>query len=492
MEIPKNPKHIHMIAICGTGMGSLATLLTQAGYRVTGSDQAIYPPMSTHLQGLGIRLFEGYGRRYHLKLPHDRGGTRDDNPPDLVVIGNAVSKNNPEVEEVVQLGIPYLSFPQALQQFFMQGKKSLVVAGTHGKTTTTALLAHCLETLGTDPSYLIGGIPQGDQPNVRRGRGDYFVIEGDEYDTAFFDKGPKFLHYAPFYSILTSMEFDHADIYRDLGHVKESFVRFIDLIPETGGALVCQHYPDLVRLAQKCRGTVQSYGMEGADWTAQAIRFTATHTEFTINHRGKPDGSVTTTLSGGHNVLNVLSVYALLRSLGSWTPGARPHGFKSDAIARAISSFQGVKRRQEVIYNQGGLIIIDDFAHHPTAVRETIQAIRQRYPECQLWAVFEPRSNTSKRAVFQQEYAQAFAGADQAILARVFQPEKVPDGRVLDVARLATEITAEGTPARVISDTASIVSYLLAQVSAPAVILIMSNGGFDGLHHKLIKGFDAS
>lgn len=465
-EIPSKIEHIHLIAICGTGMGSLAGLLKEKGYKITGSDHNIYPPMSTQLESLGIPLFEGY----HPKNLKQK--------PDLVVVGNAVSKINPEVQELIRLKIPYISMPEAISHFFIRDKKTIMVAGTHGKTTTSAIIAHLLLELKSDPSYLFGGVSKEGNQNYRNGNGPYFVIEGDEYDTAFFDKESKFLHYKPFYTILTSLEFDHADIYRDIKHFTSSFEKLMDRIDPKGFILACSLYPKLIEILPQSRAPHETYGMDKeADWFAADLKFDADQTTFDIYYRGNKEFRLSSPLAGNHNVLNVLSSFALLRKLG----------INADKFQEALLTFKGIKRRQEVRASINGVIVIDDFAHHPTAVLETVDAIKKRYPQHHLWAVFEPRSNTSKRDIFQEQYSNAFKRADSAIIADVFMPEKVKDGKILNVEKLAAEITKKGTPAKHISGVDTIISHLTSQTKAPAVILIMSNGGFGGIHEKLIQ-----
>lgn len=454
-------KHVHLIAICGTGMGSLAGLFKQKGFHVSGSDQNTYPPMSTELQALGVQLYQGY----HPKNLEIR--------PDLVIVGNAVSKDNVEIVEMCRLGIPYLSMPQAISQFFMTDKKSIVIGGTHGKTTTTALAAHLLTKLGTDPSFLIGGILQGDEKNYHHGLGPYFVIEGDEYDTAYFDKGSKFLHYQPYYSILTSLEFDHADIFRDLNHLKEAFENFLQVLNPNGFLLTCAHYPMLQNLVKKCPQKKYSYGYQSGDWQIQDLRHSEKGSQFELYFQEHHEGQLHSPLFGGHNAENTLAVYTLLRELG----------FKHREIQEALLSFGGIKRRQEVLADIDHRVVIDDFAHHPTAVRETLKAVRARYPEHRIVALFEPRSNTSKRAIFQKDYAEAFRDADYTILADVFMPSKVQDEKILDVDQLAQDI---GDKAIHISDIDAMLEKAVG-FEAPVVYLVMSNGGFGGIHSKLVS-----
>lgn len=472
--LPAAIAHIHFIAICGTGMGSLAILLKEKGYSISGSDQNIYPPMSTQLEKAGIDISQGYD-------------PKNLNPkPDLVIIGNAVSKTNPLVEEVLKQKIPYLSMPQALSHFFITGKKSIVVAGTHGKTTTTALLAHALEQLGARPSYLIGGVPQNGGPSCHFDSGDYFVIEGDEYDTAFFDKGPKFLHYQPYYTLITSLEFDHADIYRDLEHLTESFSKLIEATNPKGFLLLCSDYPGLLKLKKNAvipaeagihpNLLTQTYGNNG-DWQIQNLQFSDKKTQFEVLNKGIKKAEVSISLPGKHNAMNALAVFVLLTQLG----------YKPIEITKALASFEGVKRRQEIRGIVKDIIVIDDFAHHPTAVKETINAIKNCYPDYTLYSVFEPRSNSSKRNIFQEDYAGAFSGSDQVILADVFMPEKVADGKILDVNQLAQDIAAKGIKAKNISGVDAIASEIAREVKPHSVILVMSNGGFGGIHDKILQ-----
>jgi len=454
MLLDKNMQHIHLIAVCGTGMGSLAGLLREKGFHVTGSDQNVYPPMSTELESLGIQLFQGYSP--------DNLNKR----PDLVIVGNAVSKTNPEVLAVLEQGISYCSMPEALSRFFITGKKSIVISGTHGKTTTTALLSHILKEVGTDPSYLIGGILQGGEKNYRLGNGDYFVIEGDEYDTAFFDKGPKFLHYQPFISVMTSLEFDHADIYRDLEHLTDSFRKLIHKTSPEGTIYACSSYKTLQDLCAEI-GLIEKrklffYGKNSSDfWQLKNIWDENGRTYFEV-HSSKGSWTLDVALPGEHNAFNSILAFAVCVDLG----------LDPLKVKAALASFRGVKRRQEIRAEIGNIIVMDDFAHHPTAVKETIAAVKKRYPAHKLWAVFEPRSNSSKRDIFQKDYARA---------------EKVADGKILNIAKLTEDLLSQNLKARHLSGVESIVHDLVKRVQGPAVVLVMSNGGFGGIHEKLIR-----
>jgi UDP-N-acetylmuramate: L-alanyl-gamma-D-glutamyl-meso-diaminopimelate ligase len=353
-DLPRAGSHIHLIAVCGVGMASLAGLLQARGYRVTGSDQNIYPPMSTYLAEIGIEVLSGY-RPEHVS-----------NRPDLVVVGNAISRNNPEAQAVLGQNIPYISFPQALGRFLIGARTSLVIAGTHGKTTTTALAAWVLTRAGLDPGFFIGGVPLNFDSGWKVGTGDHIVIEGDEYDTAFFDKGPKFLHYRPRHVILTGVEFDHADIYRDLDHVKTAFGRLVDIIPADGSLVVCADYPAALEISSGARCGSVTYGDCG-DWTAGDIRFDQGRTFFEPCYRGKSEGRVEVSLIGRHNLKNALSVYAMGRTIG----------FEREQLLDGFRTFCGVKRRQETRGEQRGVLVIDDFAHHPTAVRRRSKESRQ-------------------------------------------------------------------------------------------------------------------
>jgi UDP-N-acetylmuramate: L-alanyl-gamma-D-glutamyl-meso-diaminopimelate ligase len=458
--------HIHLIAVCGVGMASLAGLLKSRGYRVTGSDQNVYPPMSTYLAEIGIEVLSGY-RAEHL-APQ----------PDLVVIGNAISRGNPEAEAVIGRNLAYISFPQALGEFLIGARRSLVIAGTHGKTTTSALAAWVLTAAGLDPGFFVGGVPLNFGSGWRVGAGSYVVLEGDEYDTAFFDKGPKFLHYRPTDVILTSVEFDHADIYRDLDHVKSAFARLIDIVPADGRLVVCSDYPDALSVAQAVRCKCVSYGDAG-EWTAADVHFRDGRSFFTPSYEGRGEGRVEAALIGRHNVKNALAVYVMGRALG----------IEHERLLEGFRTFKGVKRRQEIRGERRGVLVIDDFAHHPTAVRETIDAVRAAYAGRRLWAIFEPRSNTSKRNIFEKEFAAALARADRVLVAAVFQPEKVPEGERLSVEDLVVEANRLSGEQRAlaIAGAGEIAAHVAANARPGDVLLVMSNGGFDGVHDKILK-----
>ncbi len=465
---PKRVRRIHLVGVAGTGMGSFAGMLQAAGYEVTGSDENVYPPMSDMLKAWGIRTFTPYA-----------AANLDEARPDLVIIGNVIRRVNPEAAAVRERNLPQMSFPAALGSFFLRERHSVVVAGTHGKTTTSSLMGHVLTSAGRDPSFLVGGVTQNYAGNFRVGRGPHFVVEGDEYDTAYFDKGPKFLHYQPRTVILTSIEFDHADIYRDLAHYESSFERLVKLLPADGLIAVSAAYPRAVSLARAGAARVVTYaGAEGAsaDYVPARLSFGPDGARFVVLERGEPLGEVLLPLSGAHNVENALGVFAAARSLG----------LSFAEVRQGFATFQGVKRRQEVRAEIGGVLVIDDFAHHPTAVRETIAAIRHRYSNRPLWAVFEPRSNTSRRNIHQHEYARSFTGAAKVSIKVPEKHDKVPSGEELDVERLVSDLRAEGIEADCEKDVGALVRHVAGKARRGDVVLVMSNGSFGGFIEKLL------
>ncbi|WP_163866739.1 UDP-N-acetylmuramate:L-alanyl-gamma-D-glutamyl-meso-diaminopimelate ligase [Myxococcus eversor] len=471
---PGSVRRVHLVGVAGTGMGSFAGMLKAAGYEVTGSDENVYPPMSDMLKAWGIPAASPY-----------RPENLDDAKPDLVIIGNVIRRVNPEATAVRERGIQQMSFPAALGSLFLARSHSVVVAGTHGKTTTSSMMAHVLVEAGKDPSFLVGGVTQNYSGNYRVGKGPHFVVEGDEYDTAYWDKGSKFLHYRPRTAILTSVEFDHADIFRDLPHYEATFEKFVRLIPADGQLVVCAAYPNAVKLAREgCQGRVVTYvAKEGADadYVPREVSFGANGARFQVAERGTVLGTVELPMGGLHNVENALSVIAAARGLG----------LSFDEIARGLSTFQGVKRRQEPRGEPNGILVVDDFAHHPTAVRETIDAIHHRYPERRLWAIFEPRSNTSRRNIHQEDYAHAFTGAARASLKVPERHDKVPVGEELDVRKLVADLQAQGIAAEGSTDVQAMVD-LVARESRPGdVLLVMSNGAFGGFIEKLLVALKA-
>jgi UDP-N-acetylmuramate: L-alanyl-gamma-D-glutamyl-meso-diaminopimelate ligase len=423
--------------------------------------------MSTQLEALGIELRQGFSPD-HLA-----------DHPDLIVVGNAVSRSNPEVQTMLDRGLPFLSFPQALAEFFLRDRHPIVVAGTHGKTTTASLMAWVLESAGWDPSYMIGGIPRNFGTNYKLGRGPFFVVEGDEYDTAFFDKGPKFLHYRPRSAILTSVEFDHADIYRDLDHVKEAFQRFVHILPSDGYLVAGIDFPHVLDVLASVPCRWEGYGFSAqADWRAVDIEAEAEMARFLVRHQDQHIGSIRWDLVGRHNIQNALAVIAVARRLG----------VSFGDIQKGVRSFAGVKRRQEVRGVAREIIVIDDFAHHPTAIRETLAALRARYDGHRLWAIFEPRSATSRRATFQEDFVEAFTEADHVVIAGLFNPENIaPDARLVP-ERLAQDIACQYAKEAVFLPAVdAIVDHVVTGARAGDVVVIMSNGGFGGIHEKLLE-----
>ncbi len=457
-------EHVHLLGICGTAMGAFAGMLHELGYRVTGSDSHPYPPMSTQLASLGIKVYAGYST------------ANLDDGPDLVIIGNVIRRENPEAQAVVAAGLPYLSLPAAISERFLKGNHPIVVAGTHGKTTTAAICAWCLYHAGYDPGFLIGGELRNLGKNYRCGKQGYFVIEGDEYDTAFFDKGPKFLHYRPQSAIITSVEFDHADIYRNLEHVKAAFRQFVQRIPPDGLLAACSDYEHVMSLVQFSRTPPHTYGLKcECEYSGYIEETGPDGMRFVVTQGGAPTGNFNTKLVGKHNLLNLIAVTIILSRLG----------LSPEQIASGFASFDGVRRRQEVFAEVAGITLVDDFAHHPTAVQVTIDAIRMRFPDRRLWAVFEPRSATSRRNVFQDRFAGAFVGANQVIIADVYHPEQVPEEERFSPQLLAEALQGRGVDARALPSTDDIIDKLVREAVEGDVILIMSNGGFDGIYERL-------
>lgn len=464
-------KHIHLIGICGTAMASLAGMLKQRGFHVTGSDAAAYPPMSDFLRELDIPVAQ----------PFDAKNL--DRRPDLVVVGNAMSRGNVELEHVLDERIPFCSLPQLLHDEFLRGKEVLVVAGTHGKTTTTSMLAWIFDAAGLQPSFLIGGIAENFGSSFHLGAGKHFILEGDEYDTAFFDKGPKFLHYFPDVVILTSVEFDHADIYKDLDAVETAFKRLVNLIPRRGRIVAfdgvaggAAESPSLERCLARAFCPVERYGAgPHSKWRVTNLRLEPTRTCWTVLHDDKPWADLEFALGGEYNVWNATAAAALAASCG----------IPKDAIAAALKTFKSVKRRLEVKAQVNGITIIDDFAHHPTAIAGTLKALRARYPGARLWAILEPRSNTLRRRVLQSDLAHSLAQADEVIVAGVFRSEAVPENERLELPALAAEIGRNGRRARLLQDADAIVQTAAPEMRSGDVVAILSNGGFGGIYETL-------
>jgi UDP-N-acetylmuramate: L-alanyl-gamma-D-glutamyl-meso-diaminopimelate ligase len=459
-------KRIHLMGICGTGMASLAGLLSSKGFHITGSDQNVYPPMSDFLESLHIPVLSGY---------------RPENlhpSPDLVIVGNVITRQNPEAVELSRLKLPYLSLPQALGHFAMKGKQSIVISGTHGKTTTSSLASWVLEKAGLDPGFMIGGIPLNFHQNFKSGHGPYFVVEGDEYDTAFFDKGPKFLHYRPWVVILTSIEFDHADIYRDLDHVLASFRKLIDLIPDTGLLIANTDDPRIANELGRAKCPVWTYGLSGQPmWGIREIFFDDGSTHLRIAREGREFSALKTPLYGRHNISNLLSTVALASFLA----------LPQDALSQAVASFKSVKRRQEILGEKRGILVVDDFAHHPTAVCETVRAVKERFSERRLVAVFEPRSNSSRRKVFQERYADSFEAADLVMIPEPPLMQKVPPEERFSSRQLIRDLQKKGIAASYFETTDALLNGLLDQAHAGDITLFMSNGGFDNLPGRFLK-----
>jgi len=480
--LPHPLRHVHFVAIGGTGMGSLAGLLHARGLHVTGSDRALYPPMSEALEAWRIPVTLGFAPRHVL-----------DPAPDLVVIGNAVRPDNPEAQAALEAGLCVRSFPDALYELAMVGKHSVVVAGTHGKTTTTSLVATILMETGRDPSLLVGGLGANFEGPFRDGAGPHFVVEGDEYDTVFFDKTPKFLHYHPRTLLLTSLEFDHADIYRDLEHVKDAFRELLQGLPAEGRVVAAER--DTLRdVCREAPCPVEWYGLarrapaspsDGAGWRAHAIQPGPAGTSFELRRPDAEPVRVAIPLFGDYNVENALGALAICSALGV----AVREG------AAALARFRGVRRRQELRGEIGGVAVVDDFAHHPTAVGETVAALRSRFPGRRLLAAFEPRSNTSRRALFQSAYVEALAGADQIAIPRVEPaPLYSATGAVtefFDADAVVNALRARGREAQVCADPAEVAAFLLDAVRPGDVLLVMSNGAFGGLCEMLLKGLRA-
>jgi len=464
-------KRVHLVGVCGTGMGSFAGMLKAAGYEVTGSDENVYPPMSTQLERWGIEAWSGY-----------RPENLDRARPDVVVVGNVVRAVNPEAAAVRERGVAQVSFPQALGELFIAPRHGVVVVGTHGKTTTSALMAFVLHRAGRDPSFLVGGVTRDFDGNFRIGRGEHFVVEGDEYDTAYFDKGPKFLHYRPRTAIFTSCEMDHADIYRDEAHYRSAFERFVALLPREGFLAACATWPSVVELAGRAACEVETYSVERpADWEARDLSLAADGARFRLVRRGRALGPVRLAVGGAHNVENALGVAAASTRLGL--------GFEE--IAAGLEEFRGVRRRQEVRGSAGGVTVIDDFAHHPTAVSRTLAAIRGSFPGARLLACFEPRSNTSRRSLHQEEYARSFGDAAGVFLLRPAPTDRVPEAERLDVERLARDIAASGRPARACGAVEEMVEAVCSEARPGDVVVAMSNGAFGGIWEKLLAALGA-
>ena len=497
-ETGAGARHFHLIGIGGTAMASLAGLLKAKGQWVTGSDENVYPPMSTQLQQQGIAYAEGYGAQ------------NLEPAPDVVVVGNAISRGNPELEAVLDRKLHYTSAAAVLKEEFLRGRRVLAVAGTHGKTTTTSILAWVLEAAGLNPSFLIGGVAENFGASFRLTDSEFFVIEADEYDTAYFDKGPKMWHYLPEVALVNNIEFDHADIYRDEEAYKFAFARFLNLVPMSGRVVAGWESPLVRELAARSWAPVEGFAYAAGGeaeyavpaaaapevlgvsstlsrpplgrqprWQAVDVEFGAASTRFRVLHAGEQWGVVETPLAGAFNVRNCLAVVAAASAVGA----------EPEKIRAGLKSFQSVRRRMEVRGEAGGVVVIDDFAHHPTAVKETLAAARQRYGERPLVAVFEPRSYTSQRKEFQDAYVRAFAPAQTVVLAGLFHPERYDARTALDPHAVIAALQQQGKHAAYIPEVDAIVRHLAERLQGGEVVLVMSNGGFGGIHQKLLDAF---
>ena len=457
---------IHLIGICGTGMGTLAAMLQEAGYLVRGSDENVYPPMSTFLASRNIQIKEGY-----------RAGNLEP-PPDLVVVGNVIRRDNPEAVAAVEQSLDYCSMPQALHGFFLNSSQSVVAAGTHGKTTTAALLVWLLTVAGMDPGCLVGGLMANFQQSYLLGRGPYFVVEGDEYDTAFFDKGPKFLHYQPHICVLTSVEFDHADIFPDLQAVENAFAQLVTSIPPDGLLIANADDPGASRLSRKARCRLVTYGLqEPAQIRVEMAEYGVGTTRFNVSGPQGFEASFNSPLAGAHNLSNTLSMVSLAYELGL-DPGT---------IQKTLTNFKGVRRRQEVRGEPDGVTVIDDYAHHPTAVQATLEALRPFYAGRRLWAIFEPRTNSSKRRVFQERYATVFDAADLVLIKEPPGLQSIAPEERLSAAQLVRDISERGVEAHYFPEVDTMLPFIMSGAKAGDVLLIMSTGSFDNLIERLLE-----
>ena len=463
--IPENVRRIYLIAVCGTGMGALACMLKESGYEVSGSDRQMYPPVNLLLKERGIHLLEGFDP------DHLSGGY------DLVVVGNAVRSDNPEAVKMREMRLPFCSMPQAINHFAGAGRKSLVITGTHGKTTTSSLLAWILYCAGLDPTYIIGGILKNFGSNFRTGSGPYIVLEGDEYDTAYFDKGSKFLHYDPLIAILTSIEFDHADIFRSERDVRNAFEKFISKMEPSSVLLAYDQDSTVSDLTRNCRCRVDRYGLNpSSPWQLGNYTVAAPWTHFEVNKNGTSWGQFQTRMIGEHNLWNAVSTIAAADMLD----------VPVSAIAEAMKTFEGVRRRQDIRGCKNGITVMDDFAHHPTAVRETLRAVRPFYPNGRIIAVFEPRTHSSMRKVFQKDYSLSFDGADMVCIRHPSLLDKIPPDERFSSELLVHDLVGRGMDAHFFQDTDAIIDFLVKEAKPGDLVLIMSNGGFDQIHERLL------
>jgi UDP-N-acetylmuramate: L-alanyl-gamma-D-glutamyl-meso-diaminopimelate ligase len=460
---------IHLLGICGTAMATLAALLKSKGHDIRGSDQNVYPPMSDFLRQQGIVTLHGY-KPEHITAEID-----------MVVVGNAISRGNAELEEVLDRKIRYCSLPEAVRDHFLWGSRSVVIAGTHGKTTTTSLTGWVLAHGGADPSVFIGGIAENFESSYRIGGGREFVIEGDEYDSAFFDKTAKFLKYVPDIAVVNNIEYDHADIYPDLAAIRVAFERFVNLVPRRGLLLLGADNPEALALEARAPCRVQTFGLSaGADWQAHDLKVSAASTSFGVRLRGEAIGSVEVPLLGTFNVRNTLAALAVGAAVG----------LNTDTMRDALRQFRGVRRRMELRGTAAGVAVYDDFAHHPTAIAETLEGVRSAFPGRPIWAIFEPRSATACRRIFQDEFARALTGAQHVILPAVFRAS-LPEGERLSPEKIAADLRGHGVDARYLPLVDDIVRAVARDSSAGDIVVVMSNGGFDDIHTKLLAALAA-
>ncbi|MBN1465168.1 UDP-N-acetylmuramate:L-alanyl-gamma-D-glutamyl-meso-diaminopimelate ligase [candidate division KSB1 bacterium] len=460
----QDKKRVYFLAICGTAMASLAAMMKAQGHDVYGSDEDVYPPMSDFLAEQKIPVFSGFQSKNLTPAP------------DLVVVGNVISRGNVEIEEILNRHIPYISLPDALREFVIRGKRSIVVTGTHGKTTTTAMLAWVFECAGRKPGFMIGGLPTDFGRGFQLGEGEDFIVEGDEYDSAYFDKVAKFLRYIPDIGVINAIEYDHADIYGSLAEIKLAFQRFVNLIPQSGFLVACKEDENAMQVSQWAFCPVATFGSAtGADWRAVNISTCARATTFDVMHHDDLWGRATIKLPGLHNIRNALAAMAVADFVG----------IARDDILRALADFNGVKRRLELVFTINGIDVYDDFGHHPTAVRETLTALRAQYPNRRLWALYEPRSATSRRNVFQRAFVESFDAADIILVAPVHRPDKAPPDQLFSAQKLAEDLSAKGKISKQLS-VEEIVTFAKENAGQDDIIVTFSNGPFAGIHAKLL------
>ncbi len=463
MKLKPN-SHVHLMGVGGTAMASLAGLLKQKGYQVTGSDQGVYPPMSDQLAALGISVMEGY----QAENLHPA--------PDFVVVGNVITRVNPEAQELLSSKIPYASLPEVMGELVLGSRDSYVISGTHGKTTTTALAAWVMTELGLQPGFMVGGIPVNFKKSFDFGEGNCFVIEGDEYDTAFFDKVPKFTHYRPKFVVLTSVEFDHADIYSDMEQIRSAFKKLVSLIPQEGLLVYNSGSDEVQKIAADFQGAKISYGVSEGELRATDYTLSEEGMRFQCVYKGESLGEFESSMFGEHNLLNHLAVLGY----------AVHHRWPLDSVREAFKSFKGVKRRQEILGRPRDIWVIEDFAHHPSAVQLTIEAMKKRFPKARLFSLFEPRSATSRRNIFQEDYARAFLSSDTVWIAPPFHQENIPPAERFSSESLVVDLKSRGVDARVLTSD-QMVESVQSEARPGDVVLVMSNGAFDGIYAKLLK-----